>query len=75
MIPIPLLEKFGSQSLVKVTPVVQLLGFHLLWHAVELAMSTRLCLLQWFIWFLCFRFEALTKLGAFMRTIFYVFPY
>ena len=30
-------------------------------------MSTRLCLL---IWFLCFRFNALTELGAFMRTEF-----
>ena len=35
---------------------------------VELAMSTRLCLLGWLIWFLCFRFDALTELGAFMRT-------
>ena len=33
-------------------------------------MSTRLCLLLWFIWFLCFRFDALTELGAFMRTEF-----
>ena len=46
------------------------IGFHLLWHTVELAMSTRLCLLQWLIWFLCFRFDALTELGAFMRTEF-----
>ena len=46
------------------------IGFHLLWHTVELAMSTRLCLLLWFIWFLCFRFDALTELGAFMRTEF-----
>ena len=35
-----------------------------------LAMSTRLCLLYWLIWFLCFRFDALTELGAFMRTKF-----
>ena len=35
-------------------------------------MSTRLCLLQWLVWFLCFRFDALTELGAFMRTEFYV---
>ena len=33
-------------------------------------MSTRLCLLKWLIWFLCFRFDALTELGAFMRTEF-----
>ena len=33
-------------------------------------MSTRLCLLYWLIWFLCFRFDALTELGAFMRTEF-----
>ena len=45
-------------------------GFHLLWHTVELAMSTRLCLLLWLIWFLCFRFDTLTELGAFMRTEF-----
>ena len=51
------------------------IGFHLLWHTVELAMSTRLCLLWWLIWFLCFRFDALTELGAFMRTEFYVFLY
>ena len=31
-------------------------------------MSTRLCLLLWLIWFLCFRFDALTELGAFMLT-------
>ena len=37
------------------------IGFHLLWHKVELAMSTRLC---------TFRFDALTELGAFMRTEF-----
>ena len=42
------------------------IGFHLLW----LAMSTRLCLSLWLIWFLCFRFDALTELGAFMRTEF-----
>ena len=29
---------------------------------------TRLCLSLWLIWFLCFRFVALTELGAFMRT-------
>ena len=34
-------------------------------------MSTRLCLLEWLIWFLCFRFDALTELGAFMRTEFF----
>ena len=33
-------------------------------------MSTRLCLSLWLIWFLCFRFNALTELGAFMRTEF-----
>ena len=33
-------------------------------------MSIRLCLLQWLIWFLRFRFDALTKLGAFMPTEF-----
>ena len=33
-------------------------------------MSTRLCLLLWLHWFLCFRFDALTELGAFMRTEF-----
>ena len=36
----------------------------------KLAMSTRLCLLLWLIWFLCFRFDTLTELGAFMRTEF-----
>ena len=46
-------------------------GFHLIWHTVELAMSIRLCLLQWLIWFLCFRFDALTELGAFKRTEFF----
>ena len=72
-------------------------GFHLLWHTVELAMSTRLCLLQWLIvlfslwtfwtfwivirlWIYDFGlrlwyhdrnyFDALTDLGAFMRTEF-----
>ena len=30
-------------------------------------MSSRLCLLLWLIWFLCFRFDALTELGAFPR--------
>ena len=38
--------------------------------AAILAMSTRLCLLQWLIWFLSFRFDALTELGAFMWTEF-----
>ena len=33
-------------------------------------MSTRLCLLLWLIWFLCFRLDALTELGAFMQTEF-----
>ena len=33
-------------------------------------MSTRLCLLLWLIWFLCFHFDALTELGAFMQTEF-----
>ena len=33
-------------------------------------MSTRLCLLKWLIWFLCFRFDALTELGVFVRTEF-----
>ena len=47
------------------------IGFHLLWHAVEWAMSTRLCLSLWLIWFLCFRFDALTELGTFMRTEFF----
>ena len=42
---------------------------YLLWHTVELAMSTRLCLLVINL-FLCFRFDALTELGAFMRTEF-----
>ena len=31
---------------------------------------TRLCLSLWLIWFLCFRFDALTELEAFMRTEF-----
>ena len=31
-------------------------------------MSTRLCLSLWLIRFLCFSFDALTELGAFMRT-------
>ena len=43
-------------------------SFHLLWHTAELAMSTRLCLSLWLTWFLCFRFDALTELGALMRT-------
>ena len=54
------------------------MGFHLLWHTIELAMSTCLCLLRWLIWFLCFRFDALTELGAFMQTEFLcvsVFPF
>ena len=46
------------------------IDFHSLWHTVELVMSTRLCLSLWLIWFLCFRFDALTELGAFMRTEF-----
>ena len=33
-------------------------------------MNTRVCLSRWLIWFLCFRFDALTELGAFMRTEF-----
>ena len=33
-------------------------------------MNTRLCLLKWLIWFLCFRFDAFTELGAFMQTEF-----
>ena len=33
-------------------------------------MSTRLCLLLWLIWLLCFRFDELTEFGAFMRTEF-----
>ena len=33
-------------------------------------MSTRLCFLYWLIWFLCFRFDALTELSAFIRTEF-----
>ena len=33
-------------------------------------MNTRYCLLWWLICFLCFRFDALTELGAFMRTEF-----
>ena len=37
------------------------IGFHLLWHTVELAMSTRLCLSLCLIWFLCFRFDELTE--------------
>ena len=45
------------------------IGFHLLWHTVELAMSTRLCLSLWLIWFLCFRFDALTELGTFMSPL------
>ena len=41
-------------------------------HAFKMnsAMSTRLCLVQCLIWFLCFRFDAWTELGAFMRTEF-----
>ena len=35
-------------------------------------MSTRLCLLLWLIWVLCFCFDALTELGAFMRTDFFL---
>ena len=33
-------------------------------------MSTRVCLLKCLILFLCFRFDTLTELGAFMRTEF-----
>ena len=51
------------------------IGFHLLWHTVELAMSTRLCLSPWLIWFLCFRFDALIEFGAFMRTDFLCISY
>ena len=40
------------------------IGFHLLWHTVELAMSTRLCLLCWLIWFLCFRIDWVGSLYA-----------
>ena len=29
-------------------------------------MGTRLCLLWWLVWFLCFRFDALAELGAFV---------
>ena len=36
-------------------------------------MSTRLCLSLWLIWFLYFRFDALTELGAFMRTDFFMY--
>ena len=46
------------------------IGFHLLWHTIELAMSTRLCLSYELILFLCFCFDALTELGAFTRTEF-----
>ena len=50
--------------------------FYLLWHTKELTMSTRLCLSLWLIWFLCFRFDALTELGTSMRIdFFYVFLY
>ena len=45
-------------------------GYHLLWYTVEFAMSTRLCLLWWLVWFLCFRFGALAGLGAFVRAEF-----
>ena len=43
------------------------------WFSFTLAYSRisheyRLCLLLWLIWFLCFRFDALTELGACMRT-------
>ena len=50
-------------------------GFHLLWHIVELAMRTRLCLSLWFIWFLCFRFDALTEWEPLCEPNFYVFLY
>ena len=43
--------------------------FHLLWHTVELPWVL-VYLLQWLIWFLCFRFDALTVLGAFKQTEF-----
>ena len=49
------------------------IGFYLLCHTVELTMSTRLCLSWWWIWFLCFRFDALTELGAFERIKFLCF--
>ena len=41
----------------------------------RISQSTRLCLSQWLIWFLYFRFDAVTVLGAFLRTdfFFYVF--
>ena len=48
-------------------------GFRLLWHAVELAVNARLCLLWWLVWFLCFRFGALAGLGAFVRAGFLCF--
>ena len=49
------------------------IGFHFLWHTVELATSIRLCLPLWLIWFLLFRFDALTELGAFMWSDFLCF--
>ena len=67
---------------VKLTSRLRLDDMSLAWPAVvhllvfiysgilELAMSTRFCLSWWLIWFLCFRFDALTELGAFMRTEF-----
>ena len=45
------------------------IGFHLLWHTVELAMSTLFIIVINLI-FKCFRFDALTELGAFKRTDF-----
>ena len=47
------------------------IGFEL-WIEVDvkLAIGTRLCLSWWFIWFLCFSYDASTELGAIMRTEF-----
>ena len=36
-------------------------------------LSTRLCLFLRLIWYLCFRFDALTDLEAFMRTASLIF--
>ena len=46
-----------------------IIGFHLLWHRVELVMSTHLCLLAINLIFV-FLLDALAELGAFMRTTF-----
>ena len=65
-----LTSRFGLGDVFGLARRGSTIGFHLLWHAVELAMNTRLCLSLWLIWISCFRFDALTEFGAFVRAEF-----